>query len=126
MVEASIYDDRDRYTNQAYVGGIGGHSGFYESGIVTNCYNGGTNIIAVKYIDDSEGSYTEVAGNANRVIGALGGSLDENKNNYSLSTTLTNGKIASDQIGDTKINGETITQEAFDEKLEEVLSVITN
>lgn len=126
LVEASIYDDRDRYTNQAYVGGIGGHSGFYESGIVTNCYNGGTNIIAVKYIDDSEGSYTEVAGNANRVIGALGGSLDENKNNYSLSTTLTNGKIASDQIGDTKINGETITQEAFDEKLEEVLSVITN
>ena len=122
-IEAYIYDAKDRYTNQAYVGGIGGLSGFYGSGIVTDCYNGGTNIIAVKYVD-AESGYTEVEGNANRVIGALGGYLDKNKNNYSLDITRTNGKIPSDQLSDTENNGETIAQDAFDEVLQEILNMI--
>lgn len=96
---ADILDDCVNFGNvegkgkaSCFVGGISGFDGYYSSGKMNNCYNVG------KYI------------NSDGVAARVAGAIYYPSKLYSIDTTLINGKIPTEQLGTTSINGESMSE----------------
>ncbi len=101
-----------------YAGGIAGYCGYYSSGRISDCYNGGTSIKSIYQREESDGTHIETAGTAGRIAGVSFSTTEC----YSSTNTAVNGSIPTDNLGSNTINGESESMDFINDKIDEILN----
>ncbi|MBQ5809399.1 MAG: leucine-rich repeat protein [Clostridia bacterium] len=110
-----------------HLGGIAGHAGFLGDGRVLNCLNG-CNEISYEIIEktDENGNLIKynLSSNIYRITELHPYSESQFRYNYSLETTLANGKAVTERKEENGFNGGDISKEEFYRRLAELVSKI--
>lgn len=105
-------------TTAAYIGGIAGRNGSSFRGKFNNCYNLSERIDGYGEIKQND-EYIKVYDYCGRLFGYC--YLDNTKECYSLDSTLVNDFIVESNIGESLINGASLSETEINEKIQYIL-----